>query len=403
MTALADRAPSSHLGNRTGRVTYAVSRWGVPTETFVRREEQAAREAGADVRVLSMQRPVGDVPGVPVTWVRPTSVVRDALRTVVRAPGASWRVLAEVARGSRPGTVVPRLVAAVIGLAWAQRPEAGADLVHAHFGWVAATAVWASSRITARPYSVVLHAFDLHADPYVDRFSPVPLRDATRVFTVSARDRELVADRWGVRADVLRMGVSDDWLEVPPVPADAREPWTVLAVGSLVEKKGHATLVDAVARSRHPWRLDIVGDGPLRAALEARIAMRGLSGRVQLLGARSEAEVRERLQRATVAALACVVAPNGDRDGIPVALMEAMACGTPVVSTRVGAIPELVEGGGILVPPSDADALAAALDGLVDPVVRQRLGVAARARIERTFRASDGGRCIAALAADVGR
>jgi glycosyltransferase involved in cell wall biosynthesis len=253
---------------------------------------------------------------------------------------------------------------------------------------VSATAAWVATRFTGRPYSVVLHAFDLHSAHRRDRFSAVPLRDAAQVFTISECDRDLVARQWGISAEVLRMGVSDEWFATPPLPVHDRAPLSVVAVGSLVAKKGHDVLIDAVARTREPWVLDIIGEGPERRALEQRIAAAGLSGRARLLGLRPEAEVRDRLRRASVAALACVVAPDGDRDGIPVALMEAMACGTPVVSTRVGAIAELVGDAGVLVPAGDASALACALDALADPGLRSTMGTRARERVAREFRAS---------------
>src|SRR5690606_19539686 len=115
-----------------------------------------------------------------------------------------------------------------------------------------------------------------------------------------------------------------------------------------------------------PWRLTIAGDGPERSRLEQLVDQMQLRGRVTLVGARSEDDVRELLQRASVACLACIESPDGNRDGIPVALIEAMASGVPVVTTRVGAISELVEGAGTLVEPCDPDALAAALDRMAE-------------------------------------
>jgi len=371
------------------RVTYAVSRWGAPTETFVRREAAAVRDTGVAVTALSIKPAVPDATGIDVVHLGAVTVARQALRTVRRAPGPSWSVLRDVVRGARPRTLAARITAAVVGLAWAQQPAATADLVHTHFGWVAATATWAAARVTGRPYSVVVHAFELHDRAVLDRFTGVPLREAQQVFTISDRDRVLVAQRWGISADVLRMGVDDAWLEAPAVPLADREPWTIVAVGSLVPKKGHAVLVDALARAAHPWRLDIVGEGPERAVLEARIAARDLGDRVRLLGSCSEAEARDRVGRAALVALACAIAPDGDRDGIPVALMEAMALGTPVVSTRVGGIPELVEHAGILVEPDDPAALAAALDSLADPALRDSVGARGRSVVAGGFRSAD--------------
>src|SRR5262249_53170885 len=227
-------------------------------------------------------------------------------------------------------------------------------------------------------------AFELESAQTADRFAGVPLRGANAVFTISTQDVALVRDRWGVDADVLRMGVDRTWLG-PPVPVDERESDLVVAVGSLVPKKGHDVLIDAIARTRRPWRAVIIGEGPERGALEHAIERAGLEDRVRLLGHCDEATVRGLVRRATVVGLACVVASDGDQDGIPVAFMEALASGTPVVTTRVGAIEELVEGCGVLVEAGNAQAFADALDGLEASDRRADLGARGRARVVSEF------------------
>ncbi len=154
---------------------------------------------------------------------------------------------------------------------------------------------------------------------------------------------------------------------------------TLLSVGRLVEKKGHRYLVEAVALLRQRGiaaRAVMVGDGPERPALVDLIARHQLQDTVHLHPPVTQTELRALLPEADLFVLPCVVAADGDRDGIPVSLMEAMAAGLPVVSTTVSGIPELVdETTGVLVPPRDAPALAAALAALLDdPERRQRLG-----------------------------
>ncbi len=250
--------------------------------------------------------------------------------------------------------------------------------LHAHFGWVAATAAWSAAVMSDARFTVVLHAFELHDRSYQDRFARVPLAAASTVFTISEGDRDLVAERWGIDARVLRMGVPRNWTACARVPSDASR---IAVVGSLTEKKGHRVLLEALAHAANVWQCRIVGDGPLRAVLEAQVDRLGLRSRVEFLGSCDEHEIRQLLTDSEVFCLPCVEATSGDRDGIPVAIMEAMAVGVPVVTTRVSAIPELVDGVGVLVEPGDARALAQAIDMLRDSKLRVELSRAAQRRI----------------------
>ncbi|MEN8184299.1 MAG: glycosyltransferase family 4 protein, partial [Myxococcota bacterium] len=165
----------------------------------------------------------------------------------------------------------------------------------------------------------------------------------------------------------------------------------ILAVGRLVEKKGLLELLDAcgVLQKRGcAFRCLIVGEGPQREALEARIEELGLSRVVGLPGARSQEELVDFYRRATVFTLPCKILANGDRDGLPNVLMEAMAVGVPVVATAVSGIPEVVQDGenGLLLKEVDAAGLADALESLLqDPDRRRRLATGGRTTVEKRF------------------
>jgi glycosyltransferase involved in cell wall biosynthesis len=170
--------------------------------------------------------------------------------------------------------------------------------------------------------------------------------------------------------------------------ADPGGAFDVVAVGSLVEKKGHVHLIQASALlcERLPHTVAIVGDGPLRKELEAAIHATGAP--VRLLGELPPDETRNVLRATRVCALACVRTDAGDEDGIPVALMEAMQLGVPVVSTCVSGIPELLDGGraGALVDPGDPVALASALEmALTDEGWRDHAASLAADRIADGF------------------
>jgi glycosyltransferase involved in cell wall biosynthesis len=165
----------------------------------------------------------------------------------------------------------------------------------------------------------------------------------------------------------------------------------ILSVGRLVPKKGFECLVEALAILADEgvdFTCDIVGGGPLDAVLRRRIQDHSIRDRVHVHGARVQDEIVEAYERASVFVLAPVMTEDGDRDGIPNVLAEAMACGVPVVSTRLSGIPELVEHGtdGLLVAPGDATALAAAIGVLLsDDSLASSLAEAGRTKVERLF------------------
>jgi colanic acid/amylovoran biosynthesis glycosyltransferase len=158
-----------------------------------------------------------------------------------------------------------------------------------------------------------------------------------------------------------------------------------------VEKKGFGILVDACALLRDRglgfdcW---IIGDGPLLGALQAQIAAFGLAGQVTLAGPMPQERLADELGTAAIATLPCVITPDGDRDGLPTVLLEAMGKGVPVVTTTVTGGPEIVAEGetGLLCPPGDPVALADALERLLrNPYRARAMGAAGRLRAERLF------------------
>ncbi|MGI8480746.1 MAG: glycosyltransferase, partial [Chthoniobacterales bacterium] len=144
----------------------------------------------------------------------------------------------------------------------------------------------------------------------------------------------------------------------------------IVSIGRLIEKKGFADLVAACAILRTGGRdftSKIIGEGPLDSALRAQISSLGIDDRVELVGPRSQAEVRDILSDATVFVLPCTAEKDGGMDNLPTVIMEAMSAGLPVISTPVAGVPEMVEEGltGLLVPERDPTALAAAIEGVI--------------------------------------
>ena len=235
---------------------------------------------------------------------------------------------------------------------------------------------------------MTVHAKDIyHRQVRVDRLRD-KLEPAVFVATVSDANRRYLEGLMnGRRVHVVPNAVDASRLRA--LDGNDPEPGLVLSVARLVEKKGLADLVDACAilgRRGARVRLQIAGDGPLRAELESRAGRKGVDA--VFLGALPHEEIVRLYGSAAVFCLPCVIASTGDRDGLPTSVLEAMALGVPVVSTAVSGLGELVvhQQTGLVVPERHPAALADALGKLLDdPEFADRLGSAARERVEREF------------------
>jgi glycosyltransferase involved in cell wall biosynthesis len=190
------------------------------------------------------------------------------------------------------------------------------------------------------------------------------------------------------KLEVVHCGVDLEHIAWRP---DGRSEGLIIGVGRLQPIKGFDTLIEALALARRNgaiFRCKLIGEGPMRAELEPQVQSHGLRDHVEFMGAQPQESVREWLEKASIFALPCQVSADGGRDGIPVALMEAMASGCAVVSCRTSGVPELIshDEHGLLVAERDAFALSTALQRLLDDsFLRRRLATAARARIEQQF------------------
>jgi glycosyltransferase involved in cell wall biosynthesis len=262
---------------------------------------------------------------------------------------------------------------------------------HAHFATDAAAVARLASRITEIPYTVTAHAKDIFhesvdRDVLFDR-----LGDARHVVTVSNYNVGFLDAAFGNRLNnVTRIYNGMDLEQFTYLDPEERPP-TILGVGRLVEKKGFDYLIEAAGLLKSQGiRFDcrILGHGELHDQLQTLIDKTGVGDVVRLEGPRPSADVIKALNGASVLAAPCVVGSDGNRDGLPTVLLEAMAVGTPCVSTDVTGIPEVIIDGstGLQVPQHDAEALARALTLLVhDGSLRSRLAREARGLIEREF------------------
>jgi glycosyltransferase involved in cell wall biosynthesis len=385
------------------RVGYLMSWYPAVTETFILHEMLELSRRGVDLEIFPLLGAAHDVrhPGAEelahkVRYHRGLSLETAAaqLHWLRRRPGAylrAWgRALAGNARSpgflARALVVVPR--AAVVAR---RMEERGVRHVHAHWATHPALAAYVVKELTGIGYSFTAHAHDLYLDRAMLREK---VAGARFVVTISHFNRELLRRLYGAAAAaktaVIPCGV-DPHLFRPRPPRTKERVFRIACVAGLRDYKGHRWLVEACRLLQErgvPIRCALVGDGPERAALIAQIAAAGLAGKVEVLGSQPQDRVRALLERSDAMVLPSVVTPAGMMDGIPVALMEAMAAGIPVISTRVSGIPELVHDGetGLLAPERDAGALADAIHRLQkDPALAARLAAAGRDHVLAEF------------------
>lgn len=395
------------------RIAYMMSRFPKLTETFVLNEIRAMDALGADVAIYPLQRERQRVvhPEA-VTWAhrahfRPflsPAIVRAQLHYLRRGPAAYLRVLTDVLQATWGS---PRMFMAAVAffpkavrMAYEMRLRSIAH-IHAHFATHPAMAAYVIHRLTGIPYSFTAHGSDLHVDR---RMLPQKVAAAAFTVTISDYNREVIIRECGEavrdKVHVIHCGIDPELFKPARAPRDSAQPGRLICVASFEDVKGHRFLLDACRLLRDrgvDFRCDLIGDGPLRRTTEERIRDLELAGHVLIHGPQTRQVVIRMLAQADVAVLASHPTSDGRREGIPVALMEAMASGLPVVSTAISGIPELVASGesGLLVPPRDPEALADALETLLrDGALRRQMGEAARARVMRDFNLAESARTL---------
>jgi len=332
------------------RLAYVLNIFPKLSETFITGELVELRRRGVELRILSLLPP------------------RDEFQhELVKRDGLDRLVCYE-----------PENFSAVVR-------EFQPQLLHAHF---AREATAEARRLAAEhqlPFTFTAHGYDIHRKPPEDFAARAAA--ARAVITVSEANAAYIAATFGVPRALLQVipcGVDTEQFR-PATPAARATPPVILCVARHVAVKNLGQLLAACAVLRRrgvPFRCVMIGDGPLHEELKAQRAALGLDHMVVMPGAAEQGEVLKWWQRASVGVL------TSQHEGMPVSLMEAAACGVPVVAPAVGGIPELVLDGetGLLTKPGNVESLASALERLLcDERLRQRMGEAARHRAVEKF------------------
>lgn len=371
---------------------YIASRLPELSETFVYREVLGLRGRGYSVVAASVRMP-RSFPGNPdinalsdgVFVVYSAATLAALPFALLRHPALALGALHDSVWADHPSlsSRLKHVFQAMMGLAAGvrlQRHQIGH--VHAHMAHVPATVGLYLARALGARFSFTGHAADL----FVDRAALVfKLKHAAFVSCISHWHRDFyqsVAAGTFERRPIVRCSVA-----LPQDIHDERP--EIVTVARLVSKKGVDLLIDAFAAADLAgWSLRIIGDGPDRVALEARARRLGVAERVVFEGPQPHGRCLEAIADSGLFVLPCRTAANGDKDGIPVVLMEAMAAARAVIAGDLPAIRELIEDeiSGLLVVPDDAAALASAIGRLAgDDHLRRTLGAKARSHIETEF------------------
>jgi len=407
-------AASSHT-NATLRVGYLLRSYPRLSQTFILNEVLALEQLGVQLHIFAVTHPHEAIVQTQVAAVRaPVAYLEGAqqrrwwvilwehLVTLLLVPYAYCRTLAYVLRhrefdqgytaSSRYLCFLQAVYLARL-LRQARQQQQGIDHLHAHFAHDPALIAQLTHRLTGISFTFTAHARDIYQIP--KRALGDRIKEADAVVTCCATNIDYLktaataADH--AKLQVIHNGVNlQEFQPVTGKPRATAVP-LILSASRLVEKKGFPDLLRACQRLKqagHRFHCAIYGDGPLQKELDDLIHQLDLHQEVRLAGACTQQELRQALTQADIFALTPFVTEDGDRDGVPTVLVEAMACSVPVVSTTVAGVPELVTHAqnGLLAAPHDVTTITAALAALLsDEAKRRQLGAAARQTVAAHF------------------
>jgi glycosyltransferase involved in cell wall biosynthesis len=381
MTMEQDRSSSAERLRLDRKVAYIMGRYPILTTTFIDKELLEAKRLGLDMVLVAIRRankgtfsPAVQRLSEEAVYLLPVSVIElirahfyflvtrfrayvSTLFYLLFQKHPSWRARAKTVLHFGEGILAAALMR-----------DKAVDHVHAHFADNAATIAMVVHRVTGVPYSLTAHAVDIYVAP---AYLAAKIGDAKFATTCTKYNKEYLERITGHRVELIYHGLDfNDIASGSSALATSSAP-LILSVGRLIEKKGFPYLVQACAvlrRQRYEFTCEIVGEGPGEGTLRALIEELDLIDTVVLRGSLPHADVLREYSRATMFVMPCIVAEDGNRDGIPNVILEAMAYGLPVISTDVSGIPEVVrdQSTGWLTQPRNVEGLSVAMARVLD-------------------------------------
>ena len=380
------------------QTAYLLSRYPALSHTFFLQEVVGLRQRGVSIETASINDPDRPFSSLSVEEQQAAAntfylkshpkfkIVSTLLQTMVTRPAVLWRGL-KAAAGLEPGHLTHTLYAifylveAVVLGDWMERHNL--KHLHIHFSGPVASVGMIAATAWSIPYSMTVHGpdefFDQNEMALAQKIGGASFVICISDFCRSQLMRLLPPSSWR-KLTVVRLGIAPALAKRPLKPA-GESPLRILCTGRLVGAKGQAILLMAMVslvRRQHAIQLTLIGDGPDRAVLEALVKQEGLESYVNFAGGQNHDRVLEELRAADLFVLPSFA------EGIPVALMEAMAIGVPCISTFVAGIPELIrhEQDGLLVPAGSVQELTEAMERLIlHPADRTRFQKSARQRV----------------------
>ncbi|MCF6289853.1 MAG: glycosyltransferase [Desulfobacterales bacterium] len=386
------------------KIAYLVSRFPHLPETFILREMSELVRQGESIflyPLIRQQQPVvhqeaeswlGRARFLPFLSPR---VLEAGLGTLAHRPAVVAALFARTVRGNLPSRrFLARAMALFPKALYAARlmQEQGIEHIHAHYATHPALVAWLIHRLTGISYSITVHAHDIFVDTTM---LGVKLREASFVVAISEYNRDYLARTVGPwvreKIEVIHCGIEPEQYAARQGTHRPGQRFELLSIGSLQPYKGYSYLIRACGLLRDrgvPFRCRIIGGGGEARNLARLIARERLGSLVELAGPLPQEEVAGILPSAHCYVQPSIVTPAGKMEGIPVSLMEALACELPVLASNLSGIPELIQPDktGYLVEPADPAALAAALEQIyAEPARAGRLARAGRSLVRDRF------------------